>query len=209
MVVLAMTLFSFAWVFLFYLFWRSVSGGRESTGGFLALFFGLITALVQRFAGPPYPGAFGFLRWISSFVDLAAFPLLLPLGLCLLFLVLNIFSGSLDLTNFLLIWLLPCSLFRALSLESFAPPLESVFVPLLWTSLAVGMPFFIYSAMELYGMVRILSIAGCVLLPFAGVTAYWAFFGQRFFLAWSLAALTLLPMASSMTFSFIRAQRHG
>ncbi|MDR0389706.1 MAG: hypothetical protein LBH73_06515 [Spirochaetaceae bacterium] len=199
-----MTLFSFAWVFVFYLFWRAVVGGGGS-GGVWALVFGLIIALFQRFAGPlVYPGGFGFLRWVSSFVDLIVFPVLLPLGICFIFMLFNTFSGSLNITNFLLICLIPCSLFRALNLESYPSALEAVFVPLLWTALAVGIPFFVQ---ELYGSVP--AAGAGVLLPFLGVTSYWAFFGQRFFLGYALAALSLLPMFSTMTIHFIKMEKRG
>ncbi|MDR1211159.1 MAG: hypothetical protein LBK40_02885 [Spirochaetaceae bacterium] len=202
-----MTLFSFAWVFVFCLFWRA-AGGR--TGGVWALLFGFCVALLQRFAGSfVYAGDFGFLRWISSFVDLVVFPVLLPLGICFLFLVFNVFSDSLDMTNFLLVWLIPCSVFRALGLESHPAPMEAVFVPLLWTSLAVGMPFFIRMGGELYGFRSALAIAACAALPLAGITAYWAFFGHRLFLAYALAGLTVLPMFSTMTIYVIKAEKHG
>jgi hypothetical protein len=204
-----MTLFSFAWVFIFYLFWRAVADGGGS-GGVWALVFGCVCALFQRFAGSlVYPGGFGFLRWMSAFVDLIVFPVLLPLGLCLLLLVFNVFSGSLNLTNFLLVWLIPCSVFRALGLEPYPSPLEAVFVPLLWTSLAVGVPFFIQTGRELYGYLSVLALGAAVVLPFLGLTSYWAFFVQRYVLAYALASLAALPMLSTMTIHFIKAEQHG
>ncbi|MDR1429962.1 MAG: hypothetical protein LBI85_06695 [Spirochaetaceae bacterium] len=204
-----MTLFSFVWVFVFCLFWRAAAGGAF-TGGVWAVFFGLVIALFQRFAGSPvYAGGFGFLRWVSSFVDIIVFPVLLPLGLCFVFLIFNVFSDSLDMTNFILVWLIPCSILRAMGLESYPPPMEAVFVPLLWTALAVGMPFFIRMSGELYGFRSALALAACAALPLLGATAYWAFFCQRLFLAYSLAALTVLPMFCTMTIHVVKAERHG
>jgi hypothetical protein len=203
-----MVLFSFFWVPVFYFFWKSIAGG-QAAGGIWALVFGVLTALFQYFTGSLiYPGTFGLLRWLSAFVDLVVFPVLLPLGVSLIMLVFHAFSGALNLTNFLLVWLIPLSIFRALGLGDLSP-LETVFVPLLWTGLAVGMPFFIETGREFYGVRMVLALAGSAVLPLAGSTAYWAFFSGKPFLAFFLTALTMLPMLSSVAVSFIRTKKHG
>jgi hypothetical protein len=96
-----------------------------------------------------------------------------------------------------------------MGLESYPPPLEAALVPVIWTSLAVGMPFFIYTSTELYGFRSALVIAACAALPFTGITAYWAFFAQRLFLAWFLTALIVLPALSTLALAFIKAEKRG
>jgi hypothetical protein len=201
-----MILFSFLWVFLFYLFWKALV---PEGGGVWALAFGTLAALLQLPAGPlVFPGAFGMMRWLSGFVDLIVFPIVLPLGLCLLLLVFRVFPASLSLSKFLLLWLIPVSVFRALGANA-SSPLESVFIPLLWTALAVGMPFFIGLFQELSGALALLAIAACVVLPFLGAAAYWAFFCQKPFLAYALSALSFLPMLSTATVYVLRAAKRG
>ncbi|QQO07381.1 hypothetical protein [Breznakiella homolactica] len=205
-----MSLFSFLWVPLFYLFWRALSPeGSENTGGVCALIFGAVIALIQFITGPMvFPGGFGFLRWLSIFVDLVFFPAILPLGICLLLLLFSLLTGSVNLTSFMLISLIPASIFRTASYSSLTEPMVLVLIPFLWTALAVGMPFFIRIAQEEYGLKTVLSIIGCILLPFAAATAYWAFFRQMNPLGFLLSFITAAPMVISTALSFaVRIKR--
>ena len=169
-----------------------------------ALLLGSITAIFQFFLGNLItPGGFGFSRWMSSFVDIVSLPVIIPLLVYLLFVLLRIFSGNADFANFALLWLVPVAAIRSVSWASHSAPILLVLVPLLWTALATGIPFFINRiAQGFRWYVIIPSAFGILALPLAAATAWWAFFSQRTLLAFLLLFVSLIPMIVSVVLNF-------
>jgi hypothetical protein len=204
-----MSVFSFLWIPLFYLFWSSVSpGDNAGAGGVWALLLGSVVALAQFFLGSLVnPGGFGLSRWISACVDIVGLPAALPFIICALFMALRVFSGTDDFTGFALLWLMPGSFIRAISANAQHEPSLLVLVPLLWTAVAAGIPFFIRIIQNTYGFVAVLAVIPIGALPFLAATVYWAFFAQKQFLGFILLALTVLPALLSIITSFYRTAR--
>ncbi|MDR2159868.1 MAG: hypothetical protein LBP23_07355 [Treponema sp.] len=200
-----MSLFCFLWTPLFYLFWRSVNPGETGSGGIWALLLGSVTGIFQFFLGSfVNPGGFGFSRWLSGFVDIVSLPVLLPLAVHFLFIVLKVLSGTADFAGFALLWTIPLAAIRAVSWSSVNDPILLVLVPLLWTSIAVGIPFFIHLIINGRTRTILLSILGILALPALAATVYWAFFSQRLFPGFGLLALTFIPLLVSAARSMAR-----
>lgn len=201
-----MTFFCLLWVPLFYLLRRSFSQG-SSSGSVWALLLGSITAIIQFFLGDLVsPGGFGFSRWLFGFIDIVSLPVLVPLLICFLMLLFRGFSGEADFTNFTMLWLIPVAALRALSWSSENGPLLLVAVPLLWTAIAVGIPFFINWMMNNFRWyIAAISILCILLLPIAAASAYWAFFSQYTALGFLLFFVTNIPLGFSLASDILRA----
>ncbi|GHV96698.1 hypothetical protein AGMMS50293_30180 [Spirochaetia bacterium] len=194
-----MSLFCLLWVPLFYLFRRSITG-EGGAGGVWALLLGSITAIFQFTLGYlVIPGGFGFSRWVSAFVDIVSIPVLIPLLVYVIFIVCRVFSSGADFANFALLWLIPVAALRAISWSSQSDPLLLVIVPLLWTAIAVGIPFFINCIMRNSRWhIAVPSGLAILVLPFLAATAYWAFFSQQPLLGFALFLAALIPMVISV-----------
>jgi len=201
-----MSFFCLLWIPLFYLLRRSFSGGNGS-GSVWALLLGSISAIIQFFLGYMVsPGGFGFSRWLFGFIDIVSLPVLVPLFICFLMLLFRGFSGEADFANFALLWLIPVAGLRALSWSSGNEPILLVAVPVLWTALAVGIPFFInwmISDFRWYSV--IISLLCIVILPFAASASYWAFFSQQTLLGFLLLFASSIPLGLSITFDILNA----
>lgn len=207
----AVSLFCFLWMPLFYLFWRSiapsVAAGETSrdAGGIWALILGSLVAIIQFFLGSfVRPGAFGLSRWFSACVDIVTLPAVIPLLVCFLFSRLRILSGSANYANFALLWLIPGAAIRAVSWSAQNDPSLLVLTPILWTAIAVGIPLFTVMPTGRFKCILILKVLAMGLLPFLAATVYWAFFAQKTVLGFLLLALTLMPLGFSVTVSFYR-----
>ena len=206
-----MTLFCFLWIPVFYFFWRSIKGGSTS-GWAWALIAGSIVAVFQFF-GDPFidPGGFGFSRWSSGFVDIVVLPVVVPLVVYLLFFCLKFIAGAVDFTGFALLWLIPIAAARSLTWSIIQrDPILLVLVPVLWTAIAVGVPFFI-KLMQIKcrpGMI-VLSGFGILAVLFAAATTYWAFFSQRVTLGIIFLAAATAPMLVTVVMSFIKTGDGG
>jgi hypothetical protein len=207
----AVSLFCFLWMPLFYLFWRSIapSGAAGETsrdsGGIWALILGSLVAIIQFFLGSFIrPGAFGLSRWFSACIDIVTLPAAIPLLVCFLFFRLRILLGSANYTNFAILWLIPGAAIRAVSWSAQNDPSLLVLTPILWTAIAVGIPFFIAMPTRQFKWILILKVIAMGLLPFLAATVYWAFFAQKTVLGFILLALTLMPLGFSITVSFYR-----
>jgi hypothetical protein len=148
------------------------------------------------------PGGFGFSRWAGVCVDIIGLPALLPFIVYALFSLLRIFSGAVDLANFAILWLIPGALIRALSWSAQREPSLLVLVPLLWTAIAVGIPFFLNLARDQAGLLVIPPVLGILALPPAAAASYWAFYGQNLILGFGLLFLSLIPLGIETTRSF-------
>jgi hypothetical protein len=194
-----MSLFCLLWIPLFCLFRRSIAD-ESGAGGVWALLLGSVTAVFQFFFGSLMdPGGFGFSRWLSGFVDIVSLPVLLPLAVYALLVLLGALSGGPDITNFIMLWLIPVAALRAVSWSPLNDPLLLVFVPLLWTSLAEGISFLIKCVMGCTSRFAVIMIIGIAALPIAAATAYWALFSQRPLVGYPLFFAVMLPMLVSVT----------
>jgi hypothetical protein len=201
-----MSLFCFLWTPLFYLFWSSITReSNTSSGGIWALLLGSAVAIVHFLLGSfVNPGGFGFSRWAAACIDIVLLPATLPILVCFLFTFLGVSSGA-DYTNFALLWLIPGAAIRAVNWSALSDPSLLILTPLLWTAIAVGVPFFIRIAMEHFGWVLIPVFMAMAALPFLAASSYWAFFAQRPGLGFLFFFLTLIPMGISTGVSFFRA----
>ncbi len=191
-----MSLFCLALPLFFFLFWKSLSDENAvSVGGIWAVVLGSILALVHFFISPLITsGEFGFRQWLIGFVDVIVFPVITALGICLLFKLLKLYSSTIHITNFMLLWSFPFAIVQMMTRSTQAEPLYLVIVPLIWIALAAGFGFFIENIPEVKRWAAVLCIAGTVLLPFIAATAYWALFSQNYILGYILFGITLAPM---------------
>jgi hypothetical protein len=201
-----MIIFCFLWLPLFYLLWRTVTGGNAAAGGIWALLIGSVVALIQFFLGSMVePGGFGLSRWVSGFIDIVALPALAPLLVYLLLVSLKIIGGAMDFTNFALLWLIPVAAIRALGWSSQNDPILLILVPILWTAIAVGVPFFIKLILNSGGWVIAPASLAILAVPFAAASSYWAFYSQMSSPGFLFCLAATAPMLVSVILSFIRA----
>ena len=198
-----MTVFCFLWIPIFYLFRRSTQDNIGS-GGVWALLLGSFVALIQFLLGDLVnPGGFGLSRWINAWVDIVALPVILPLLVYFFFIIFKITTGTVDFANFTLLWLIPGAGIRAVSWSSAADPVYLVLVPLLWTALAMGIPFFIQCIMNFSQWFIRLPFSVCIMaLPFLAATSWWAFYAQKFWFGMLFLALSIIPLAVSVVISW-------
>ena len=202
-----MSLFCFLWVPLFYLLWRTVKDASTSAGGVWALLFGSITAAVRFITGPFVdPGEFGFSRWISAGIDFVALPALAPMIVYLLMVALKIIGGNLNFANFALLWLIPGAAVRAVVWSVQNDPIHLMVVPVLWTAIAVGVPFFIDFFKHQYRLLIIPAVLGIIAVPLAATSSYWAFYAHNTGLGFILLLAAATPMLVSVIWSFIFAE---
>jgi len=200
-----MSLFCLLWLPLFYLFWRTLAGSNTAAGGVWALLAGSIVALGQFFFGSLVdPGGFGVSRWWSGFIDIVSLPALAPLLIYFLLASFRIISGIADFANFALLWLIPVGAIRAVSWSSQSDPVLLVLVPLLWTAIAVGIPFFINIIQNGKIYVIIPASLGILVIPVAAAFSYWAFFSQKSSLGFLFLLAAAVPMLVSMVLSFFQ-----
>ncbi|MCL2069963.1 MAG: hypothetical protein FWH19_03125 [Treponema sp.] len=198
-----MNVFCLLWVPLFYLFWRSVGESEAAAGGVWALILGSLAAFTQFFIGPLVePGGFGFSRWLSGCIDIVALPVMIPIIVYFILTALNIITGSISFANFALVWLLPGAVIKALTWTSLNDPIYLVLVPVLWTTIAVGVHFFIGFLQKNQWYMIILPFLGILAIPLAAASSYWAFFSHRSGLGFLLLLIAAAPMLVSVVLSY-------
>ena len=208
-----MGFFCLLWVPLSYSLRRLIAAG-SGRGSILALIFGSVAVIIKFFAGPMVdPGAFGFYRWLSAFVDIVSIPVLVPLVLYLLFVEMQIISPKTDYIGFTLVWLIPLSAFRVTTWISAPSPIMLVLVPVLWTALAVGMPVLFACAKKRTEWHAIAPfIFGMAVLPFSAATSWWAFFSHQPLTGFFFLLVTIAPAFVAVVFaivSMVRARNQG
>jgi hypothetical protein len=193
--------FCLLWVPLFYILRRSLVGGG-GFGGVWALLLGSIVAIIQFFLGYLVsPGGFGFSRLFFGFIDIVSLPVLLPFIVYTVLCFFRGFSGDGDYANFALLWMIPCAGLRAISWSATNDTIFLIAVPLLWTAIAVGIPFFIdWMAESFRWYIAAVSILCILLLPIAAAATYWAFFSQQTLLGFGLLLVTHVPLGLSLAF---------
>jgi hypothetical protein len=200
-----MSLFCFLWLPLFYLFRRTIGAGEGGSGGIWAFLLGIAAAVLQSSFGPLVnPAGFGFSRWLSGFVDIVSLPALIPLIVCLLFTVFRLVSETPDFAGFTLLWLIPAGALRPADWGALNDPILLVAVPLLWTAIAVGIPFFFPRISSGRLPAIALSAFGILALLVLASAAYWAFFSQKTGLGFFLLFVSLIPAGVSTGFSVIK-----
>ena len=168
------------------------------SGGIWALLAGTITALIQFFAGNLVAASgFGLSRWLGCFMDIVALPALIPILVYLLLFCFKIFSGIPGFTNFTLLWLIPGAAVRAMG-NSPNDPVFLVLLPVLWTAIAVGIPFFITVILNSRAIFIILSSLAILIIPFAAASSYWAFYSQKFTLGFIALIIIVIPTLCSI-----------
>ena len=167
-----------------------------------ALPLGGVAVLIQYFTGPLLaPGAFGFSRWISGFVDIVSLPVLVPLMVCAALVILKKFSATADYAGFALIWLIPLAVIRSMSGNT--PSLiPLVLVPSLWIAQALSIPFFISCILKKpRWYVIVPSVLGIIALPIIATSSWWAFFVNRLPLGFLLLGASVIPAIASIIIS--------
>jgi hypothetical protein len=202
-----MSLFCLLWLPFFYIFWRSITGNNVFSGGVWALLAGSVVALLQFFLGSLIePEGFGLSRWVNGFVDIIALPVLLPLLVYLLLIVFRLITGNIDFVGFILLWLIPGGAIRAVSWSSQSDPVHLVLAPILWTAIAVGIPFFINLFQYRRVFIVIPAFLGVLVVPFAATGTYWAFYSQKTLWGFLALLVTTAPMLVAAILSFIRTE---
>lgn len=191
-----MSLFCLVLPLFFFLFWKSLSEENGiSTGGIWAVLLGCVFASIHFITNPLLTsGEFRFIQWVIGFIDVVLFPVIMPFGICLLFMVLKIFSVKINVCNFLLLSSIPFGIFQMMTHSTQAEALYLVIVPLIWISLAAGLGFFVKIIPLVNRRIAVLCIIGTVLLPLLGASAYWALYCQTYTLGYILFGITLVPM---------------
>jgi len=191
---------------LFYLFWRCVAGNNAAAGGVWALLAGSIIALIQFFLGDLVdPGGFGFSRWVSGCVDIVVLPALAPLLVYFFLINFKIIMGTADFTNFALLWLIPGGAIRAMIWSSLGDPILLVLTPILWTAIAVGIPFFMNLILTSKRWVIVPASLGMLIIPFTAASSYWSFYSQKTTPGFLYLMAAVIPAFISMILPFMEA----
>ncbi|GHU65336.1 hypothetical protein FACS189447_04100 [Spirochaetia bacterium] len=204
-----MSLFCLLWMPLFYLFWHTVAKENASSGGVWALLLGSIVALIQFFLGNLVKvGGFGLSLWVSACIDIIALPAVLPLLVYLALVLTRALSGTIDFARFALLWLVPWAAIRAVSWSAGNDPTLLILAPLLWTAIAVGVPFFINLLLAFFRWYVIIPCGlGILILPFTAATSWWAFSSQMFSYGMIFLFISFIPLIISMILSFADLRR--
>jgi hypothetical protein len=189
---------------LLYIIRLPVSSG-EGGKSFWILLMGFVAVILQYFIGDLVPpGGFGLSRWMSGFVDFISLPVLIPFIVCMLLIKLRNFSF--DIAGFILLWLIPASIYRAVIWISPGYPVFIVLVPLLWAAQTFGISF-ITNLMIKYSRKYIIAalLALCLLaLPILASTCWWAFYSQQTLLGFLFLFAAFIPAVLSVIFDFSR-----
>ncbi|MDR2094910.1 MAG: hypothetical protein LBP76_05250 [Treponema sp.] len=205
-----MIVFCLLWLPLFCLFWRAVSPAMSGKGGIIALLLGSIAALVQFFLGSIVnPGGFGFSRWLGGLVDIVVAPAVLPLVVALFFLLFRVYRTPEDFTHFSLLWLIPGGAMRTFNWSTQNDPAQLILVPLLWTSLVTGIPFFFRLIFSGKWYAIIPALAGLCILPLSSASSYWAFFSQKYELGITFFGISMIPLICATASAYYRAAKHS
>jgi len=194
-----MGIFCLLWIPAFYLFRRSVFNEKDVMG-WQALLLGCAFVIVRYFTGPFItPAGFGLSRWLDGFINIVSLPVILPVAVCVLLSALNLFSSDVDFGGFTFLWLVPASLYYSVAEPVTYSPLMLVLVPLLWTTQALGISFFIDCIIKYRRWYVIIpSIPAIIILPLIASTSWWAFFSQQTRIGCLSLFLSVIPALVSM-----------
>ena len=180
---------------------------NDAPGGGWAFLLGIITAILQFILNIPFdPGAFGFSRWLWSFF-IVSLPVIIPLLLYLVLIIVGFIHDEPNFAGFTLSFLIPPAIVNAISWASYAYPVPLVLVPILWTCIAVGVPFLIRFINYENIILTILASLGILIIPLAAATSYWAYFSHEAFFGTLFLVTALIPMLSPIVLSYIQILR--
>ena len=205
-----MSLFCLLWIPLFYFLWRSitVSGNGKPLWAFL---LGCASVAARYFLHSLVkPEGFGFSRWMSGFVDIVGLPVIIPLAVCVLFVLIGIFPRGTDYAGFMLVWLIPIAAYRAITWGPPAFPHLLVLVPPLWTAQCIGISFFvdfIFRYNRWYMIVP--SALGAAAVSVIAASCWWAFFSQQTLLGFILLFISVLPATVITAVKFFKKEPAG
>lgn len=179
-----------------YFFRRSLKNSGPFRGEHLfSVALALVVALLLEALGPLVESrGFGLSAWFHGAVDYFILPVFLPLGIWTLVKKERGRRLSIDAVDFTLLWLVPVSIIGCIRWSVQVESLHLVLIPLLWSALAVALPFLVTLARESLGSRAFFSVLSVILLPLVAITAYWAFFGQRILIGLLCTLLSLAPM---------------
>lgn len=205
-----MIFFCLLWTPVVYFFWvsggKDVSGGIRAPGGYWGLLLGSVTALLEIFFGPfVKTEGFGLSRWLGILVDLVAVPALIPLILYAPFALIRRDAASL--TAFALLALVPQGVAGAAVWIGRRDPSLLVLLPLMWTALAVDIPFFFLPVLKGRFWFLLLALPAVPILLLLAASAYWAFFIHQPVLGYVFAFFMCVPMAVRLAVSFYEEAR--
>jgi hypothetical protein len=167
----------------------------------------LVVGLLLDFLGPLVESrGFGFSAWFHGAIDYFILPVFLPLGIWALVRKERGRRLSIDAVDFTLLWLVPVSIIGCVRWSVQVEGLNLVLIPLLWSALAVSLPFFFTLARENLGLMAFFGVLGVVLLPLVAITAYWAFFGQRILIGLLSTLFTIAPMVVQFAMDYRKVQ---
>ena len=200
-----MGLFCLLWIPLFY-FLRRIASPRKGGGYIWPVLLGCVIVVFQYFFGTLLkPGGFGFFRWLTGFLNIVSFPVIIPLAVCFLLIRLRALPSGADYADFSLLCLMPVAVFRSITWNSPGYPYMLVFVPLLWMAQAVGIPWFLgFISRDSRRQVAVPLSLAVMILPVAATSTWWAFFSQRTLIGWLLLSVTLVPAAISVVSDLLR-----
>ena len=193
-----MSLFCLLWMPLFYLFWRSISSNTNLLAGVIAVLAGCAAVLIQYFVGNFIdPGEFGFERWLSGCVDIVVLPALIPFVVYILLIIFKVIPEPFEFAHFAQLWLIPATVVRAFTWSSQNDPIILILVPVLWTGISIGLPFFINLILNCKKWVIFPCSLGILIVPFAAASSYWAFFAHKSNLGFLFLLAAIAPMIVS------------
>jgi hypothetical protein len=194
-----MSVFCLLWVPIFYFFRRSISGGRTGMEGW-ALVLGCAAVLLRYLTTPFITSAgFGLSCWLGGFFDIVSLPVLVPIIVCVLLTALRRFPSDVDIGGFTLLWLVPLTFYYSVDRSLLYSPVMLVLVPLLWTTQALGISFFIgciYKYPRWYVIAP--SILSALALPLTAATSWWAFYVQQTQWGCLFLFISLMPALISL-----------
>jgi hypothetical protein len=195
-----MNFFCLLWIPLFTLFRLSLAPGKKDhSGSVWALLLGSAAGLVHFFCGSLIKAqGFGLSRWAYALVDITVFPAILPLLVFAAFSFFRLFSGSPDLTNFALLWLIPEGILCAIKWSVLNDPVYLVLAPLIWTACALGIPFFVHIIRDHFGILIVFAALGILAIPLAASVSFWAFFSHRLVPGFILLGVAVIPAGISL-----------
>ncbi|MDR1352798.1 MAG: hypothetical protein LBK05_05895, partial [Treponema sp.] len=175
-----MSLFCIFWTPLVLLLWAALNPGRfGNSGGIWAFFLGILVSVLHYFFYPlAGSSGFGLSLWVYTLADIVLIPVLPAFLLFALFAVLGFFKDEADPAGFALSALIPAGAVRAAGWNGQNSPLYFVVIPLLWTSLALGVSFLVRLARG-SGFPRVIPLLAAILaMPAAAAACFWAFYRQ-------------------------------
>jgi len=168
--------------------------------GWWALVLGCAAVFIRYLTTPLItPAGFGLSCWLGGFFDIVSLPVLVPIAVCVLLIALRLFPSDMDIGGFTLLWLVPLTFYYTVDRSLLYSPVMLVLVPLLWTTQALGVSFFIgciYKYPRWY--VIIPSILTATALPLTAATSWWAFYVQQTTTGCLFLFISLIPALVSL-----------